>query len=84
MNLKLNDWKVWIVRSTFAMDNIDKLPKDFYSFFWHFIFSIIIIHVSFFNHTVNLIFYRKNPKMGSGTGFCVQVINIPIFTPNGS
>lgn len=74
MNLKLSDWKVWLVRSTFGIDYYKNLPNNLCKFFWMFIASLIALPFSLINHSINLIHNRKNPEMHTGYGIMLMII----------
>ena len=54
MQLKSNDWKLWLIESTFTTDNFER-PKTSCEFGWKFIASILLIPFAWISHLINLI-----------------------------
>ena len=53
MKLDLGNWKVRLIRSTFAIKDADRLPKSLCTFFWTFIGSVLLIPFSLWGHAIN-------------------------------
>ena len=67
MELNIDNWKVKLIRSTYAIKDADKLPKSLCSFFWVFVSSIIMFPISIWGHIWNftdLFFSKHNYKSG--------------------
>lgn len=53
MELNINNWKIKLIRSTYAIKDPDKLPKSLCSFFWVFLSSIILFPLCIWGHLFN-------------------------------
>ena len=54
MQLNIRNWKVQLIRSTYAIKDSDNLPKSLCSFFWVFLSSIILFPISLWGHLWNI------------------------------
>lgn len=53
MQVNVRNWKVQLIRSTYAIKDPDNLPKTLCSFFWIFLSSIILFPISIWGHVWN-------------------------------
>lgn len=69
MNIKENDWKIWLIRSTFGIDNYEsdyKLPKNICQFVKMFFVSILSIPFAWMSHLVNICTKKTDLHAGIG------------------
>jgi hypothetical protein len=70
MQLRLNSWKVKLVRSTFGIDYYE-LPKSLCSFFWLFVLSVVLLPFVLYGHLLNVKFlFGKNHNPLSNAVAC--------------
>lgn len=79
MELDINNWKVKLIRSTYAIKDPQKLPKSLCSFFWIFLSSIILFPVSIWGHLFNFQELFSKPKQDTGYSSLVNAFGTGIL-----
>ncbi len=74
MNLKENNWKIWLIQSTFGRHD---LPPDLCSFVKLFVPALLLLPFAWIGHITNLIL--KDKEYHIGWGFLVLVIGFVII-----
>lgn len=84
MNIKETNWKIKLIRSTYAIDNfkVNELPQDMCSFVRMFVWSIILFPLAILSHLFNIIYREYEAK--AWHGMVALFIGMAIVTACGS